>query len=244
MHHIRMRNTVMTSRRVLITGASKGIGRSLADRLAADGHHPIGLARRTPEDFPGEFHAVDLTDRAATAATLDDIVRGGAVDALVNNVGLARLAPLGSVDLDDVTEVYDANVRVAIQVTQAVLPGMLAAGWGRIINVTSMVTLGTPERTAYGAAKAALDACTRIWLGPTGITVNSVAPGPVETEMFRRNSPVGSAGEARYLKGLPVNRIGRPHEIAHAIRFLLDDDAGYITGQTLRVDGGGSIATA
>jgi 3-oxoacyl-[acyl-carrier protein] reductase len=237
----------MTSRRVLITGASKGIGRAVADRLAADGHHPIGLARRTSEDFPGEFHAVDLTDRAATAATLDDIVRGGAVDAVVNNVGLARLAPLGSVDLDDVTEVYDANVRVAIQVTQAVLPGMLAAGWGRIVNVTSMVTLGTPERTSYGAAKAALDACTRIWageLGPTGITVNSVAPGPVETEMFRRSSPIGSAGEARYLKGLPVDRIGRPHEIAHAICFLLADDAGYITGQTVRVDGGGSIAGA
>jgi 3-oxoacyl-[acyl-carrier protein] reductase len=236
-----------TSRRVLITGASKGIGRAVADRLAADGHRPIGLARTTPADFPGRFHAVDLTDRAATATTLDEVLRQGPVDAVVNNVGLARPAPLGSIDLDDLTESYDANVRTAVQVTQAALPGMLAAGWGRIVNVTSMVTLGTPERTSYGAAKAALDACTRIWageLGPTGVTVNSVAPGPTETEMFRRGSPAGSAGEARYLRGLPVNRIGTPQEIAHAICFLLAEDAGYITGQILRADGGGSIPAA
>jgi 3-oxoacyl-[acyl-carrier protein] reductase len=139
------------------------------------------------------------------------------------------------------------NVRTAVQVVQAVLPGMLAAGWGRIVNVTSLTTLGTPERTPYAAAKAALETCTRIWAGElasTGITVkavNAVAPGPTETEMYRERSPVGSEREARFLQSIPLHRVGTPREIAHAICFLLDEDAGYITGQILRVDGGGSI---
>jgi NAD(P)-dependent dehydrogenase (short-subunit alcohol dehydrogenase family) len=141
----------------------------------------------------------------------------------------------------------NANVRVAVQVAQAALPGMRAAGRGRIGNVTSMVALGTPERTAYGAAKAALEACTRIWakeLGPTGVTVNAVAPGPTETELFRSNTPSGSPAEARYLAGIPLDRIGTPSEPAAAICVLLSEDAGFITGQTLRVDGGGSLAAA
>ncbi|MET7993293.1 SDR family oxidoreductase [Amycolatopsis sp. NPDC005232] len=233
--------------RVLITGASKGIGRTVVDRLAAEGHHPIGLARTAPAEFPGSFHAVDLGDRDATAATLEKVLAEGPVDAVVNNVGFAKLAPLGSIDLDDVAHAYDLNFRTAVQVTQAVLPGMLAAGRGRIVNVTSMVTLGTANRTTYAGSKAALETATAIWageLGTSGITVNAVAPGPTETELFRRGTPAGSEGEARFLEKLPVGRLGRPAEIAHAICFLLSEDAGFITGQILRVDGGGSIATA
>ncbi|WP_433504601.1 SDR family oxidoreductase [Pseudonocardia halophobica] len=237
----------MTSRRVLITGASKGIGRSVAEQLAAAGHRPVGIARSAPASFPGEFHVADLADRAATAGALEAILADGSVDAVVNNVGMVTLAPLGSVDLDDLGRLFDVNVRVAVQVAQAALPGMRAAGWGRIVNVTSMVALGTPERTAYGAAKAALEACTRVWakeLGPTGITVNAVAPGPTETELFRSNTPSGSAAEARYLAAIPVDRLGTPQELGAAICFLLSEDAGFITGQTLRVDGGGSLAAA
>jgi 3-oxoacyl-[acyl-carrier protein] reductase len=235
----------MSPRRILVTGASKGIGRAVANRLAAAGDLPIGVARTTPEDFPGEFYQVDLADRAATADVLDRIVASGRIDAVVNNVGFAQFGRIGSIDLDHLFETYDLNVRTAVQVVQAALPGMLATGWGRIVNVTSLTTLGTPERTPYAASKAALETCTRIWaneLASTGITVNAVAPGPTETEMYRERSPIGSEREARFLETIPLNRVGAPREIAHAICALLDDDAGYITGQIIRVDGGGSIA--
>lgn len=236
----------MSSRRILITGASKGIGLATAERLAAAGDVPIGLARTAPADFPGEFHRIDLADRVATAAVLDQIVAGAPVDAVVNNVGFARFGRIGAIDLDHLFDTYDLNVRTAVQVVQAVLPGMLAAGWGRIVNVTSLTTLGTPERTPYAAAKAAMEACTRIWaneLATTGITVNAVAPGPTETEMYRERSPLGSEREARFLDTIAMCRVGTPQEIAHAICALLHEDAGYITGQIIRADGGGSIGS-
>ncbi len=235
----------MSARRVLITGASKGIGRAIADRVAASGDIPVGLARTRPDDFPGEFFEVDLADQAATAEVLENVVANGRIDAVVNNAGMARFARIGSIELDDLMVTYDLNVRAAVQVVQAVLPGMLEAGWGRIVNVTSLTTLGTAERTPYAATKAALEACTRIWAGElaqTGITVNAVAPGPIETEMYRERSPIGSAREARLLESIPLGRVGQPREIAHAICALLDEDAGYITGQVIRADGGGSIA--
>jgi NAD(P)-dependent dehydrogenase (short-subunit alcohol dehydrogenase family) len=237
----------MSKRRVLITGASKGIGRAVADRVAADGHEPIGLARTAPTDFPGQFHEVDLSDRAATATTLDKIVAAGRVDAVVNNVGLARFGRIGSIDLDELSTTYDMNVSTAVQVVQAVLPGMVEAGWGRIVNVTSLTTLGVAERTPYAGSKAALETDTRIWAGElasSGITVNAVAPGPIETEMFRERSPAGSEREARLLDVIPLHRLGTPAEIAHVICMLLHEDAGYITGQIVRVDGGGSIPAA
>ncbi|WP_225608268.1 SDR family oxidoreductase [Pantoea sp. PNT03] len=136
------------------------------------------------------------------------------------------------------------NLFPAIQGTQAILAGMKDRGWGRIVNISSLTVLGSVERTAYAAAKAALISFTRNWaleLAQTGITVNAVAPGPTETELFRANNPSGSEGEARYLAGVPMKRFGQPVEIAATIAFLMSEDAAFITGQTLYVDGGASI---
>ncbi|MCV7420449.1 SDR family oxidoreductase [Mycobacterium yunnanensis] len=233
-----------TARKVVVTGASKGIGWALAHLLADAGHHPVGIARTAPDRFPGTFVTADLADREHTADAFARILSEGPVDALVNNVGLVRPARLGTVDLDDLAAVFDVNVRVAVQATQAVLPGMIDQSWGRIVNVTSLVTVGMAERTAYGSAKAALEFCTRAWareLARSGVTVNAVAPGPTETELFRANNPPGSDGEARYVDAVPMRRFGRPQEISAAIAFLLSEDAAFTTGQILRVDGGGSI---
>ena len=119
----------MSGRRVLITGASKGIGRAVADRVAAAGDTPVGLARSWPNDSPGEFFEVDLTDRAATAEVLERVVASGRIDAVVNNVGVARFGRLGSIELDDLFVAYDVNVRAAVRVVQAVPPRMLAAAY-------------------------------------------------------------------------------------------------------------------
>ena len=237
----------MTARTFLITGASKGIGRALAGRLAAAGHAVVGVARAPDSGFPGDLLQLDLSDRAATEAALGRLSRKRAVDGVVNNVGLVRPARLGEVALDDLDAVLDLNLRTAVQTVQAALPGMRARGWGRVVNVSSLTVLGVPERTAYAAAKAGLISFTRGWaleLAAAGITVNAVAPGPTETELFRAGSPPGSPGEARYLSAVPMGRFGQPEEVAAAIAFLLSDDAAFITGQTLFADGGASIGKA
>jgi len=232
------------SRTFLITGAGKGIGLALAGRLAADGHHVIGMARNAPPSFPGAFIPVDLGDDIAAAAAFAVVAERFDLDGVVNNVGLVRPALLADTTLADLDAVMQLNLHPALLAVQATLPGMQARGWGRIVNIASLTVLGTTQRTAYAAAKAALVSFSRTWaleLAGTGITVNTVAPGPTETELFRANNPQGGVGEQRYLAGVPMGRFGTPEEIAAAIEFLLTEDAGFITGQTLHVDGGASI---
>lgn len=238
----------MNTRTFLITGASKGIGRALSERLAASGHRVVGIARNADDPtFPGTLISVDLGDRRATDKALKELTEKFHFDGVVNNVGFIRLGRIGEIDIDDLEESFQRNLTPAVQTVQAILPAMREKGWGRIVNLSSLTILGVVERTAYAGAKSAISSFTRTWaleLAEQGITVNAVAPGPTETVMLRENSPVGSEGERRFLSMIPLKRLGKPDEIAATIAFLLSEEAGFITGQTLFVDGGASVGKA
>ena len=230
----------------LISGATRGIGRACAERLVQAGHRVVGLAREDAE-FAGELVTVNAADRAALGAALDDLQQRYEFTGLVNNVGAVGAQRIEEVSLETFDEVLQINLGAAIQCTQAVLPAMRRGGFGRIVNISSELALGLPTRTAYGGAKAAMISITRTWameLGADAITVNAIAPGPVDTELFNRNNPAGSAERKRKLARIPLGRFGEPADVANAVAFLMAPESGYITGQTLFVDGGSSLGTS
>jgi len=230
---------------VLVTGATKGIGWAVSRRLADMGCHVVGLARQTQDiDFPGYLYACDLANAGETEEVLRVIREKYPVDGIVNNVGALDHALLGEIELAQLYTAFDIHVRVAVQVTQAFVSAMKARRDGRIVNVCGHLGLGSSGHTSYGAAKQGLIACTRSWaleLAPYNITVNAVSPGPVETEPFRAAHPIGSEQEQRVLSTVPMGRFARPEEIASAVTFFLNDEAAFITGQVLGVDGGYSV---
>ena len=232
---------------LLITGATKGIGLATAKYCQRLGYQVIGIARHPHADFPGRLFCADLSEVKQTTAVLDQIQASHVIDGVVNNIGYALPEKLDELQLDSFFNVLDVNLRPAIQVVQAVIPHMKAQRFGRIVNIASRAMLGKVGRSSYSAAKASLVALTRTWaleLAPYQITVNAVAPGPILTESFVQNYPAESAEEQRLIQGLPLKRAGLPDEVAYAIGFFLNEQAGFITGQTLFADGGGSIGVS
>lgn len=239
---------MIQKRTVLVTGASRGIGLAVAIRASRDGHRVIGLARSAPQQaFPGDFYAVDLGDADATEATLARIAREHEVDSVVNNAGLTTSSTLEETGRDELDRILAINLRAPLQCVQACLPSMIRSGQGSIVNVASRAALGMPRRTAYAAAKSGLIGYTRTWaleLGKHGITVNAVAPGPVQTELYRNNNPM-SAEERQALENrIPLRRLGEPEDIAGAIAFFLSADSRFVTGQVLYACGGLSVGAA
>lgn len=229
---------------ILITGATKGIGWALSRRLADAGCHVVGIARNTAEvDFPGYLYECDLSDAGQTEDVLHTIREKFPVDSIVNNVGSAVSQPIGSVDLKALFESFDLNVRTAVQVTQAFVDSMKTRRKGRIINLCSLAVRGARDATSYAAAKSAIIGCTRTWaldLAEYGITVNAVAPGAIDTELFMNAIPSGDSTQAP-AGTVPMGRLGTPNEVAALIAFLLSEEAGFITGQIIGIDGGGSL---
>jgi len=231
---------------VLVTGASRGIGRGIATRLTQDGYAVVTFDRDPPAALlPREtFITVDLADASATARALTDVVARHAPTRLVNNAGTVRPGTLEQTTIEDLDTVVSLNLRCPIQCAQALLPAMKAARFGRIVNISSRAALGKELRTVYAATKAGLHGMTRTWaleLAAHGVTVNAVGPGPIGTELFHRVNPADSPRTKAIIEGVPVKRLGTAQDIAHATAFFLDARAGFVTGQVLYVCGGMTV---
>ncbi len=233
----------------LVTGTSTGIGLKICEHLLARGMQVLALSRRrTPIEHPALISIeVDLTDRQATQAVAADLVRRYAVSAFVHNAGVIRPALLEDVRLEDLDALTELHLGSAIAIAQAVRPGMCERGFGRIVMISSRGALGLATRSVYAATKAGMIGLARTWaleLAAQGITVNVVAPGPIRgTEMFHEVVPADSEREQRLAMAIPVRRLGTPHDVARAVDFFVDPQAGFVTGQVLYVCGGASVGT-
>jgi NAD(P)-dependent dehydrogenase (short-subunit alcohol dehydrogenase family) len=238
----------MDRRVTLVTGVSKGIGKAVAEEMTARGHHVVGMSRSRPGDwFKGTFVAVDFADAAATKDALAQVAKEHRITGLVNNAGVSVAKRAENLTLDDIDTVMGVNFRALVQCVQAVLPGMRQGKYGRIVNIGSRAALGREGRIVYGGSKAAVASMTRslaLEVAREGITVNCVAPGPVETELFLKNHPHGSPELQKIAGAIPMQRIGTTQEIAGACAYFLSDQAAYTTGQVLYVCGGLSVGSA
>jgi len=226
----------------VVTGGDSGIGRAVAERLRADGYHVATIdLNPSDDDFA---HTADVTDRAQVEQALSAIrAQLGPVTILVNAAGLDGFKRFTDIIFDEWRKVIDVNLNGVFHCTQAVLPDMIDAGWGRIVNISSSSThSGTPYMSHYVAAKSAVNGLTKslaLEYGPAGITVNAVPPGFIDTPMLRTAEARGMIRDVQAtIDATPVRRMGKPEDIAAACAFLISDEAGYITGQILGVNGG------
>jgi 2-hydroxycyclohexanecarboxyl-CoA dehydrogenase len=225
----------------VVTGGASGIGKAIAARLAADGHHVATIdLQASAADFA---FTADVTDRAQVDSALDKIrTQLGPVSILVNAAGLDGFSRFTDISFDDWQRVINVNLHGVFHCCQAVIPEMADAGWGRIVNISSSSThSGVARMTHYVAAKSAVNGLTKslaLEYGPSGITVNAIPPGFIDTPMLRAAEKRGDTNFERALATTPVRRAGRPEDIAAACAFLVSEEAGYITGQILGVNGG------
>jgi len=243
-----MNNTPTPAKRALVTGASGGLGRAIALRLAADGLHVIVHANSRLDAataLAGEIgaqggHAMavafDITDREATHAAIATLLTDGPIQVLVNNAGIHADAAFPALREAQWRDVIDVSLNGFFNVTQPLTMPMIRTRWGRIINISSVAAItGNRGQVNYAAAKGALNSATKslaLELASRGITVNAVAPGLIDAGMAE------GFDAALIERMVPMKRAGRADEVAALVAFLASVDAGYISGQVISINGG------
>jgi NAD(P)-dependent dehydrogenase (short-subunit alcohol dehydrogenase family) len=237
----------LDSRVALITGAGGGIGAATARVLAGRGCR-VGItyrdrreaAERLAEEIGGRAFPFDLRERSQVAPLVEAVERElGVVQILVHNAGLIRDRLLPFLAEEDWDEIHEVNLKGGFRLTKALIKGMLGRRWGRVIAITSVSgIIGQLGQTHYSSAKAGMIAFVKALARETasyGVTANAIAPGFIDTDLLQA-MPQGKLEE--YLAGIPLRRLGKPEEVAELVAYLASDAAGYVTGQTFRIDGG------
>jgi NAD(P)-dependent dehydrogenase (short-subunit alcohol dehydrogenase family) len=230
-----------SGKRAFVTGASRGIGRAVAQALNAEGSWVIGTRTSSADagdEFCQEWVQADFSDVSQIHACAAR-VRESQIDILINNVGINKIAPFADVDANDFLMIQQVNVFAPFLLCQAAIPAMKARNWGRIVNVSSIWgKVSKQHRAAYSASKFAIDGMTVALAAEhssDGIIANSIAPGIIDTELTRRI--LGESGTTALIAGIPIGRLGRVEEIARLVLWLASDENTYLAGQNISIDG-------
>lgn len=232
----------------VVTGGNRGIGLEITRQLLDAGYRVVCIAREKAE-FEHEnlmSKQVDLADRTATARLAGELASEHQVLRVVHNAGVIRPALIEEVQLDDLDFLTNLHLAAMVALVQSALPAMKAAHYGRIVGISSRGALGLQTRTNYSATKAGMVGMLRTWaleLGEWGITSNSVAPGPIKSDMFDEIMQDDEQRVQNLANSIPVKRIGEPADVAAAVRFFLSAESEFITGQNLFVCGGTSVGS-
>ena len=233
---------------VVVTGGNRGIGADITRRFLDGGYQVVNISRQTPALSHERLinYTADLADRDATKEIGIDIATNYAVTNFIHNAGVIRPNLLEDVKIEDLDYLTELHLGSAITLAQQFLPAMRAAQFGRIILISSRGVLGLVTRTNYAATKAGQIGMVRTWaleLAKDGITVNCVAPGPIVTDMFHELVPEESEQKSKIAASVPVKRLGTAEDIGRVVKFLCEEDSGFITGQTWYICGGASLGS-